>query len=72
MEIQPTDAEALNRYACFLWLVRKDLGAAEETFLEAIAADPGNLVYASNYSHFIWKTGGKETCFPILDNPDAY
>ncbi|KAJ0987871.1 hypothetical protein J5N97_006227 [Dioscorea zingiberensis] len=72
VKIQPADAEALNRYACFLWLVRKDLGTAEETFLEAIAADPDNLVYASNYSHFIWKTGGKGTCFPILDNPDAY
>lgn len=66
----PVDAEALGRYANFLWLARKDLAAAEETYLEAIAANPGNTVHAANYAHFLWSTGGEDTCYP-LDADDA-
>lgn len=68
--VEPADAEAFNKYASFLWRVRKDFGAAEETFLEAIAADPTNSYYAANYAHFLWNTGAEDTCFP-LDPPDA-
>ncbi|KAH0433679.1 hypothetical protein IEQ34_026972 [Dendrobium chrysotoxum] len=57
----------LSRYANFLWVARKDLGAAEETFLEAISADPGNSYYSANYAHFLWSTGGEDTCYPLDD-----
>lgn len=62
--VKPADAEAFNRYANFLWLGRKDLEAAEETYLEAIAADPSNPYYAANYAHFLWNTGAEDTCYP--------
>lgn len=68
--VRAADAEALNRYASFLWLARKDLEAAEETYLEAIDADPGNPHYAASYAHFLWSTGGDDTCYP-LDGGDA-
>ena len=64
----PADAEALSRYATFLWLSRKDLEAAEETYLEAIDADPGNTFHAANYAHFLWNTGGEDTCYPLDDS----
>lgn len=64
-KVEPKDAEALNKYATFLWQVRKDLWAAEETFLEAIAAEPSNSFYAANYANFLWNTGGEDTCFPL-------
>lgn len=48
--------------------MRKDLTAAEETYLEAIAADPGNALYASHYAHFLWNTGGEDTCYPLDDS----
>ena len=67
-EAEPTDAEALNKYATFLWKARNDIGKAEETFLEAISADPTNSFYSANYAYFLWNTGGDETCFP-LDAP---
>lgn len=70
VRIEPADAEALSRYATFLWVARKDLEAAEETYLEAIAADPGNSFYAANYAHFLWNTGGEDTCYP-LDTDEA-
>lgn len=72
-EMQPPDAEALGRYASFLWLAKNDLGAAEETYLEAIAADPGNTAHAANYAHFLWNTGGEDTCYPLsgLDEEEA-
>lgn len=63
--MKPADAEAYNKYAIFLWRVRKDLWGAEETYLEAIAVDPTNSLYAANYAHFLWNTGGDDTCFPI-------
>lgn len=59
------EAEKLIEYANFLWLVKKDLGAAEETYLEAIAADPTNTTHAANYAHFLWNTGGEDTCYPL-------
>ncbi|XP_042480358.1 uncharacterized protein LOC122061217 [Macadamia integrifolia] len=64
------DAEALSKYATFLWLGRNDITAAEEMYLEAISADPGNTYHAANYAHFLWNTGGEDTCYPIdsLDN----
>lgn len=64
-KVEPKDAEALNKYATFLWQVRKDLWAAEETFLEAIAAEPSNSFYAANYANFLWNTGGEDTCYPL-------
>lgn len=64
-EVEPKDAEALNKYANFLWKVRKDLWAAEETFNQAIAAEPNNNFYAANYAHFLWNTGGEDTCYPL-------
>ncbi|XP_043694027.1 uncharacterized protein LOC122644689 isoform X2 [Telopea speciosissima] len=63
------DAEAWSKYATFLWLVKKDIEAAEETYLEALAAEPGNTYYAATYAHFLWNTGGEDTCYP-LDSPD--
>lgn len=68
--MEPKDAEALNKYANFLWQVKKDLWTAEETYLEAIAAEPSNSYYAANYAHFLWNTGGEDTCFP-LSSPDC-
>lgn len=62
------DAEAFNKYATFLWRARNDLWAAEETFLEAISADPSNSFYAANYAHFLWNTGGEDTCFPLTSS----
>ncbi|KAI3811536.1 hypothetical protein L1987_21260 [Smallanthus sonchifolius] len=67
--VEPKDAEALNKYGSFLWQVRKDLWAAEETYLEAISADPNNSFFAANYAHFLWSTGGEDTCFP-LESPE--
>lgn len=66
---EEADAEALSKYATFLWLVRKDVNAAEETYLEAIAAEPGNTYHAATYAHFLWNTGGEDTCYP-LSSPD--
>lgn len=68
--MKPADAEALSRYASFLWLARNDMEAAEETYLEAIAADPSNPYYAANYAGFLWNTGGEDTCY-LLDGDDA-
>ncbi|KAI3833581.1 hypothetical protein MKX03_004478 [Papaver bracteatum] len=59
------DAEILSRYANFLWLAKKDTGAAETTYLEAMAAEPSNPFYASNYAHFLWSTGADDTCYPL-------
>ncbi|KVI11893.1 Tetratricopeptide-like helical [Cynara cardunculus var. scolymus] len=69
-KVEPKDAEALSKYASFLWQIRKDLWAAEETYLEAISADPDNSFYAANYAHFLWSTGGEDTCYP-LDSPET-
>lgn len=63
--VEPSDAEAFNKYAMFLWMVKKDLWGAEETYLEAISADPSNSYYIANYAHFLWKTGAEDTCYPI-------
>ncbi|KAL3507367.1 hypothetical protein ACH5RR_032749 [Cinchona calisaya] len=68
-KVEHKDAEALNKYESFLWQVRKHLWAAEETYLEAISAEPNNSYYAANYAHFLWNTGGEDTSFP-LDSPD--
>lgn len=65
VKVEPPDAEALSKYANFLWQARKDLWAAEETYVEAIAADSGNSFYAANYANFLWSTGGEDTCFPL-------
>lgn len=65
MRAEPTDAEALSRYATFLWKARDDVEAAEETYQQAIAADPGNAHYAAAYAHFLWNTGGEDTCYPL-------
>lgn len=63
MQAEPPDAEALSRYAEFLWKVRKDLWGAEERYQQALAAESGNPYYASKYANFLWNTGGEETCF---------
>lgn len=68
-EIEPKDAEALSNYASFLWHAKSDLWAAEETFLEAISADPSNSFYTAAYANFLWLNGGDDTCFP-LDSPE--
>lgn len=65
VEVEPEDGEALNQYANFLWMVRKDLWGAEERFLQAMAAEPGNPYHVSNYATFLWNTGGGDTCFPL-------
>ena len=62
---QPADAETLGWYATFLWKARNDLAAAEETFQEAIAAEPSNGHHAAAYAHFLWNTGGEDTCYPL-------
>ena len=69
--LEPADAEALSQYASFLWLARKDMAAAEETYLQAIAADPSNPFHTANYAHFLWSTGAEDTCYP-LDTDDAW
>ncbi|GKD59251.1 UDP-glucuronic acid decarboxylase 2-like protein [Tanacetum coccineum] len=51
--VEPKDAEALKKYASFLWQCQNDLWAAEETYLEAISADPNNSFYAAKYAHFL-------------------
>lgn len=68
---EPPDAEAFSRYADFLWLVRKDLEAAELRYQEALEEEPRNTYYASKYANFLWSTGGKDTCFP-LESPDNF
>ena len=68
---EAADAEAYSKYAKFLWRVRNDLWAAEETFLEAISADPTNPHYAADYANFLWNTGGEDTCFPLSSPDDA-
>ncbi|PWA69611.1 hypothetical protein CTI12_AA297040 [Artemisia annua] len=69
-EIEPKDAETLSKYASFLWHAKNDLWAAEETFLEAISADPTNSFYTASYAHFLWSTGADDTCFP-LESPES-
>ncbi|WOL05851.1 hypothetical protein Cni_G14582 [Canna indica] len=64
---EPADAEAMNRYASFLWQEMDDLEAAEEMFLGALEAEPTNNHYESTYAFFLWSTGGFETCFPLGD-----
>ncbi|KAJ0792200.1 putative tetratricopeptide-like helical domain superfamily [Helianthus annuus] len=64
-KIEPKDAEAFNKYASFLWHAKNDLWAAEESFLEAISADPNNPFYTATYSHFLWSNGADDTCFPL-------
>ncbi|KAL5229157.1 hypothetical protein ABZP36_017422 [Zizania latifolia] len=62
---KPVDAEALDRYATFLWKVRNDLTTTEEAYQEAIAVDPGNSHHEAAYAHFLWNTGGEDTCYPL-------
>lgn len=68
--MEPKDAEALNKYANFLWLARNDHWAAEETYLAALDIEPDNAFYAANYAHFLWNTGGEDTCFPLSSPND--
>lgn len=68
-KVEPKDAEALSKYANFLWEVRKDLWAAEEALLEAIAIDPINPFYAATYASFLWSNGPEDTCSPF-DSPE--
>ncbi|XP_019178770.1 PREDICTED: uncharacterized protein LOC109173884 [Ipomoea nil] len=64
--VEPRDADALNKYATFLWQVRKDLWGAEQRYQDAVAAaEPNNSFYAACYAHFLWSTGGEDTCFPL-------
>ena len=65
MRAEPADAVVLSRYATVLCRARNDLAAAEDTYQEAIAADPGNAHHAAAYAHFLWNTGGEDTCFPL-------
>lgn len=71
MKVAPGDGDTLSRYASFLWVARKDLSAAEETFLGAIEAEPGNTVHTANYAHFLWSTGGEDTCYPLAYDVDV-
>ncbi|KAB2598350.1 hypothetical protein D8674_001270 [Pyrus ussuriensis x Pyrus communis] len=66
------DAEALIRYADFLWIVRKDLWGAEERYQQAMAEEPDNPYYASRYANFLWSTGAEDTCFPLSTSYDNY
>ncbi|KVI03654.1 hypothetical protein Ccrd_018034 [Cynara cardunculus var. scolymus] len=65
LEIEPKDAESLSKYAGFLWHAKQDLWAAEETYLEAISADPDNSFYSASYAHFLWTNGADDTCYPL-------
>lgn len=62
---EPRDAEAMSRYATFLWEERGDISGAEEMFLEAIEIEPWNHHYSSTYAWFLWKTGALDTCYPL-------
>ncbi|QHO39184.1 uncharacterized protein DS421_4g126880 [Arachis hypogaea] len=46
------EAEAFSRYADFLWMVRKDLWAAELRYLQSLEAEPGNTYYMSSMQVF--------------------
>lgn len=70
-KVEPKDAEALSKYANFLLEVKKDLWAAEETLLEAIAVDPINPYYAATYANFLWGNEPDDTCFPLDSNETA-
>lgn len=72
MEAEPPDAEALSRYADFLWIVRKDLWGAEERYQQALAVESDNPYHASKYANFLWSTGGDETCFPLDSSHENY
>lgn len=63
--MEPPDAESHVLYAEFLWKVRNDLWGAEEKYLEAVAAEPENTYRISKYAEFLWRTGGKDTCYPL-------
>lgn len=65
IETELPDAEALSKYANFLWVIRKDLWGAEQRYLQAMAVEPDNTYHASIYADFLWSTGGEETCFPL-------
>lgn len=67
----PANADALSRYANFLWIARKDLETAEEIYLQAIDAEPGNAFHAANYVNFLWNTGGEDTCYPLDEDKQA-
>lgn len=70
-KVEPKDAEALSKYANFLWEIRKDLWAAEQTLLEAIAVDPINPFYAATYANFLWTNGSDDPCVPV-DLPEIF
>lgn len=76
-KVEPKDAEALSKYANFLWEIRKDLWGAEQILLEAIAIDPLNSFYAATYANFLWNTTTTSTsdeddaCFPF-DSPQIW
>lgn len=63
------DGEAIVQFANFLWLVKGDLPAAEKSYLDAINAEPGNPFPAATYAHFLWHTGGADSCSSDSDNP---
>eukprot|EP00958_Prasinococcus_capsulatus_P014116 scaffold1472_cov310-Prasinococcus_capsulatus_cf.AAC.2 len=54
VKADPSDAEALGRYAMFLWLERGDWGAAEALFRAAVEVDPDNPWRAGSYARFLW------------------
>jgi hypothetical protein len=64
VSVDPADGDAFNKYANFLWLVKNDTEAAEKNYLDALEAEPGNSYHAASYAHFLWNTGGEDTCFP--------
>ncbi|KAI4963306.1 hypothetical protein ZWY2020_015055 [Hordeum vulgare] len=57
--------ETLGWYATFL-KQRDDLAAAEETFQEAIAAEPSNGHHAAAQRTSLWNTGGRTHATPRL------
>ena len=65
---EPRDAEAMSRYAFFLWKECGDIAGAEEMFLEAIEAEPGSHHHGGNYTSFLWETGAGDTYF-LLNDP---
>lgn len=74
VKAKPEDAEALSRYADFLWLVRKKKLEAEAKYLEAMDADPFNCHHRSKYVSFLWNNPAQPdpNRFPPSQNSDEF
>ncbi|MED6174988.1 hypothetical protein PIB30_074214 [Stylosanthes scabra] len=66
------EAEAFSIYGDFLWMVTKDLWAAELKYLIELEAEPGNTYYLSKYASFLRNTGGQDNTSFLLEEIDNF